>query len=713
MKNQREKVELHKQIIKAIDNISDGYYVLDRQWRIIYMNKKIERICQKSAKELIGKVLWDVFPVLINSKIYDEYHKATSESTAVIFEMEGKYSGKWYEIHAYPSEIGLLVYFHDITNRKQTEKELKNRTERLGIIPDNMLDMISQTNEEAILQYVSPSHRIILGYKPEDMLGMSIFELVHPDDINRITNAFQIIINNLTPEKAEFRYRHAAGHYLWLEAVGNPLFKNNGLINGVILCTREITERKKVEESLRMSEEIFSKAFNANPNPMAINTLDGRYINVNNSFTNVLGYLPEETIGLTPSDLNIFSSNTLVEVLQILLDNGSIRNYEAYIQTKTGDLRCGVFAAEIVKLVGNSCILSIFNDITERKLAEKSLWESRERYRSFIENSRDAIFVVTPEARYIEANPAACEMTGYNRDEILQMGIQDLLYQEYEETGITMFDTLVKLGTVLGKITMKAKDGSCIFAEINATVLPDGNYLGTVRDITGRRKMEKEMAQLERLNLVGQMAAGIGHEIRNPMTTVRGFLQMLMGKKEYSKDKEYFTLMIEELDRANSIITEFLSIARNKPDDLKKKNINSIIESLSPLITADAMNSGKDVVIELADIPETLLNEAMESGRILTIKTFEDGDEIVFSVADEGKGISGDLIDKIGTPFFTTKENGTGLGLATCYGISARHNARLDFETGENGTTFFVRFRRSRKNPKNVAPSPSMEKVEK
>jgi len=97
----------------------------------------------------------------------------------------------------------------------------------------------------------------------------------------------------------------------------------------------------------------------------------------------------------------------------------------------------------------------------------------------------------------------------------------------------------------------------------------------------------------------------------------------------------------------------------------------------------------------------------------LTIKTFEDGDEIVFSVADEGKGISGDLIDKIGTPFFTTKENGTGLGLATCYGISARHNARLDFETGENGTTFFVRFRRSRKNPKNVAPSPSMEKVEK
>lgn len=234
------------------------------------------------------------------------------------------------------------------------------------------------------------------------------------------------------------------------------------------------------------------------------------------------------------------------------------------------------------------------------------------------------------------------------------------------------------------------------------------SMLSLKEEMARREQMEKEMARLDRLNTIGEMAAGIGHEIRNPMTTVRGFLQLLERKDSYAQDKEFFDLMIGELDRANSIITRYLSLAKNKIVDLKEQNLNSIIENLFPLIQADALVTDKNIIKDLGKIPflfldekeicQLILNlvrnglEAMAPGGRLIIKTMTDGEEAVLAVQDEGKGIRREALEKIGTPFFTTKENGTGLGLAVCYSIAARHKARINFETGPTGTTFYVRF---------------------
>jgi signal transduction histidine kinase len=227
-------------------------------------------------------------------------------------------------------------------------------------------------------------------------------------------------------------------------------------------------------------------------------------------------------------------------------------------------------------------------------------------------------------------------------------------------------------------------------------------------EIVRRERMEKEMARLDRLNLIGEMAAGIGHEIRNPMTTVRGFLQLMEEKDRYARDKEFLALMISELDRANSIITEFLSLAKNKMMALKEHNLNSIVENLFPLIQADAMVMDKNIIKDLGETPALLLDEkeirqlilnlvrngfeAMSPGGRLIIKTFTDGEEVVLAIQDEGKGIEPDVLEKIGTPFFTTKDTGTGLGLAVCYSIAARHNAIINVEPAPTGTTFYVRF---------------------
>lgn len=233
-------------------------------------------------------------------------------------------------------------------------------------------------------------------------------------------------------------------------------------------------------------------------------------------------------------------------------------------------------------------------------------------------------------------------------------------------------------------------------------------YKTVITDISERKRFEKELARLDRLNLVGEMAAGIGHEVRNPMTTVRGFLQLYRKKDSFIQYKEIFDLMIDELDRANSIITEFLSLAKNKVVNLTLQDLNTILTNLSPLIQADAIQFDKYINLQLEEIPELPLDEkeirqlilnlvrngleAMSSGGNLAIRTYIEGQEMVLSVQDQGKGIEPDILEKIGTPFFTTKDSGTGLGLAVCYGIAARHNAVINIKTSPKGTTFLVMF---------------------
>jgi signal transduction histidine kinase len=224
-----------------------------------------------------------------------------------------------------------------------------------------------------------------------------------------------------------------------------------------------------------------------------------------------------------------------------------------------------------------------------------------------------------------------------------------------------------------------------------------------------RRKTEADLLRLDRLNTVGEMAASIGHEVRNPMTTVRGYLQMFMRRAEYAPHRQQFTTMVEELDRANDIISGFLSLAKNKVMELKPGNLNNVINTLSPMLQAEALRTDHDLRIDTGEIPDInmddkeirqlILNlvrnafDAMEAGGRLTIATYARNDHVVLAVSDTGKGIPREVLAKLGTPFLTTKQHGTGLGLPVCYRIAERHGAKVDVKTSPQGTTFSVYFR--------------------
>lgn len=356
----------------------------------------------------------------------------------------------------------------------------------------------------------------------------------------------------------------------------------------------------------------------------------------------------------------------------------------------------------------------IFRDITARKQEEASLKRSKQEFKALVENSRDVIVRFDKDFRPLYVNPAIEMLTGISPSGFVgktweEISVPKELYIRWRQ----ICEQVSASGEdVAFETEMPSRDGikHCYVHTIpefdsNGTV---ASVLAIIHDITERKQMEKEMARLDRLNLVGEMAASIGHEVRNPMTTVRGFLQMLSRKREVAKFADIFDLMMDEIDRANSIITEFLSLAKNKAIDLKRSNLNTIIRTVFPLIQADALRRGNNIVTDLGIIPDIMLDEkeirqcilnfvrngleAMPSGGLVAIQTYVEDDKVVLAVKDEGCGIPVEILDKLGTPFLTTKECGTGLGLPVCYSIAERHKAEIAHQTGPKGTTFFIRF---------------------
>jgi two-component system, sporulation sensor kinase E len=221
-------------------------------------------------------------------------------------------------------------------------------------------------------------------------------------------------------------------------------------------------------------------------------------------------------------------------------------------------------------------------------------------------------------------------------------------------------------------------------------------------------RMEKEMARLSQLYTIGEMAAGNGYEIRNPLASVRGFLQLLQNSGDFARYNRYFETMLEELNRTNLIISEFLFQARNKIIDLKLNNLNQIIKALYPSLKTDAILADKTIVLELGKIPEIFLNkkeisqliinlvhnrlEAAPPGGSVKIATWGQEEEVILEVIDRGEKITPEVWENLGSQFFVGQED-TDIELVICLGVAARHQARIEIINSDGKNHFQIRFK--------------------
>ena len=362
---------------------------------------------------------------------------------------------------------------------------------------------------------------------------------------------------------------------------------------------------------------------------------------------------------------------------------------------------------------GEYACLAIVNDVTDRRIAEEILRQSEDKFSKVFHGGPIMMALATvEEGQFIDVNEVLCSGTGYTRQELIGRTTKEL--DLFVDTGkqLEHGKRIIELGRSENiEVDFRTKSGEIRHGLSWSQLLYlDGRqcYITGLIDVTEQKRIQKEMARLDRLTLVGQFAAGIAHEVRNPMTTVRGYLQLLGAKPEYTARKSTFDLMISEIDRANSIITEFLSLAQTKPTELKSQNLNDILNNLYPLLEADTFTQNKQISFIPGEIPylnldereisQLVLNltrnglEAMGERGSLTIKSYLKDSKVFLEIADEGCGIPPELISEVGTPFFTTKDTGTGLGLTTCYRIAESHNAKIHIDSSPNGTTFLILF---------------------
>ncbi|WP_442603417.1 ATP-binding protein [Paenibacillus sp. KN14-4R] len=373
-----------------------------------------------------------------------------------------------------------------------------------------------------------------------------------------------------------------------------------------------------------------------------------------------------------------------------------------------------MLAQSVVDVTATALSNVIRMEYLECIVAERTseLEEKTKLFQLILNSAGEGIYGLNLKGRITFCNPSAAEMLGYEVSELIGASYTTILTGPNDgEVLKNHFLTLLEQNGCQQASSCDynfyRKDGKSIPVEYVLTpIQEEGRTTGAVvtfKDITDRKNTEEIIRKADKLSVIGELAAGVAHEIRNPLTTIRGFIQLLQSRAK--QDSANFGIMLDELDRINFIISELLFVA--KPEDVifKNKELLPILNNVILLLQAQATMNNVQLIIEyVTDIPEMLCGEnqlkqafinilknaieSMEHGGTIRIRVQMDDDKHVsIEFADQGIGISAERIKKLGEPFYTTKEKGFGLGLMITFQIVKRHQGTIRIASPENGGT--------------------------
>jgi two-component system, sporulation sensor kinase E len=346
----------------------------------------------------------------------------------------------------------------------------------------------------------------------------------------------------------------------------------------------------------------------------------------------------------------------------------------------------------------------------------------KEHLESIINQTADAIHITDLEGKVLRVNRAFEQLYGFRSREVEGRNLKIIPPEAEEEMKRQHAQLVEGMSITSNETTWMKKDGTRV--EVSVSTAPVRDEAGEItalisvsRDITSRNRMEELLRRSEKLTTVGQLAAGVAHEIRNPLTTLRGFLQL---QQESNKlNHRHLDLMLSELDRINLIVGEFLILAKPQAVHFQNRDIRFILGDVISLLDSQAHLHGVEFVLRASSdsamvhceenqLKQVFINllkngmEAMPNGGSIHIKLKHDeqSKRVRIEIRDEGIGIPEEMMPKLGEPFFTNKESGTGLGLMVSQRIIQSHKGMMDIKSVMNkGTTVIIELPASEQQP--------------
>jgi two-component system, sporulation sensor kinase A len=385
---------------------------------------------------------------------------------------------------------------------------------------------------------------------------------------------------------------------------------------------------------------------------------------------------------------------------------------DEYVPTKDGGTRFfDVYKIPVFNQDGSRKNLLVFGrEVTDKIESRVLLEESEARYRLLAENAMDMITTHTMDGTYTYVSPACETLLGRKADELIGKTGYWLLHPDDEEAAWKGHVQLMQgKSTATVQFRLQHKEGHFVWLETSCKSIVDVTgevveIIGVTRDISDRKKSEEMLRQSDKLSIVGQLAASVAHEIRNPLTSLKGFIQLFQ-ECEQMDASNYYDIMHKELNRIDQIMGQLLLLAKPQVKSYKKTSLRELVDFVETLLQPEAIVQNIEIkssiceklphiTAEENELKQVLINvvknamDSMIEGGVISIEGKMIDNRIHLTVKDQGCGIPPDRLARIGEPFFTTKEKGTGLGLMVSSKIMKEHKGELKFHSVEGkGTT--------------------------
>lgn len=707
--------------------------ILDPQHSITAVNRATIQLTGRPAGELIGKKCFEIFHGRDTAAPPEgcPMEKLIASGRFETFEMEMEAFGGMFLVSCTPvldEQGNLEKVIHiatDITEQRKAVDELRDNEIRFRAVFERSVDAIG-VSKNGVHVFVNPSYLSLFGYASnEELAGRPIIDFIAPEEREKILdNVRRRAAGDPVPSAYETRGLKKDGTVFDMDVHVSSYELSGDTFTLVIL--RDITERKRYEESLRASEEKYRDLFENAIDPIVILDAEHNFVDMNKSAVRLLGYSREEFLHMKVFDIippeQVPESAKEFEKLQM---EGKYEKFTGKVGTKDGRwLDVEVSSSAIVKdgrIVGSRDIL---RDITDRKRSAELLQESEERFRILLDKGFDGIFI-HENLIILDMNQRLSDISGYSHSELLHSKVINLFTRDSQER---IYDYIRSGRRGYYEVELLRKDGKIVSIEaFGSNCRFDGRdaRIVAIRDITEQKKLQEQLRQSQKMEAIGHLAGGVAHDFNNILSAIVGYTHLtLMKMKEDDPLRANLQHVLDSSEKAANLTQSLLAFSRKQVMAMKTVNLNEIVHGMMKIfdrvIGEDIklrLNTAVHDLIVKADknqIEQALMNlvtnarDAIPHGGMITITTEEieidegfirmnlfgeSGRYAVITITDTGQGMDEKTKENIFEPFFTTKEvgKGTGLGLAMVYGTIRQHNGFINvYSSPGQGTTFRI-----------------------